>query len=248
MNPTETAAAQEKAHAMQERFADWCWEDPDARRRLAGEYNRRFNALVLRDYTAEGERLTLPGLARTFAPPRASARRGRADARRARRRAVSPGRRRQDRRDGDRRDGASPPRPGLKAGRGRPQPHARAVLPASGCSSTPKPGCSPPRATISPARSAARSSLAQPRTTGTRSIMTRSAFERLPVSAGDRASPTPPRARDQLRAMLEHSEGGGGLTVKRLEKQSLREEERLQALLDSPRDPGVTLSRPGSTT
>ena len=38
VNPTETAAAQEKAQAMQERFADWCWEQPDraraARRRI----------------------------------------------------------------------------------------------------------------------------------------------------------------------------------------------------------------------
>ena len=64
VNPTETAAAQEKAQALQERFAEWCWEDPDRARRLAGEYNRRFNAIVLRDYSTEGERLTLPGLAR----------------------------------------------------------------------------------------------------------------------------------------------------------------------------------------
>ena len=68
VNPTETAAAQEKAQALQERFSEWCWEDPDRARRLAGEYNRRFNAIVLRDYSTEGERLTLPGLARTFQP------------------------------------------------------------------------------------------------------------------------------------------------------------------------------------
>jgi N12 class adenine-specific DNA methylase len=36
--------------------------------RLAGEYNQRFNSLVLRDYSQDGERLTLPGLARTFTP------------------------------------------------------------------------------------------------------------------------------------------------------------------------------------
>jgi N12 class adenine-specific DNA methylase len=68
VNPTETAAAQEKAQALQERFGEWCWEDPDRARKLAGEYNRRFNAIVLRDYSTEGERLTLPGLARTFTP------------------------------------------------------------------------------------------------------------------------------------------------------------------------------------
>ena len=43
------------------------------------EYNRRFNAIVLRDYTTEGERLSLPGLARTFEPMPAPARRRRAD-------------------------------------------------------------------------------------------------------------------------------------------------------------------------
>ncbi|MGA2929204.1 MAG: methyltransferase domain-containing protein, partial [Solirubrobacteraceae bacterium] len=29
INPTETAAAQEKAQQLQERFAEWCWEQPD---------------------------------------------------------------------------------------------------------------------------------------------------------------------------------------------------------------------------
>ena len=71
------------------------------------DYNRRFNALVLRDYTTEGARLTLPGLARTFDPRPAPARRRRADPRRARRRPVPRGRRRQDRRDGHGRDGAA---------------------------------------------------------------------------------------------------------------------------------------------
>ncbi len=65
VNPTETAAAQEKAQVLQERFSEWCWEEPDRARRLAGEYNRRFNAIVLRDYSTEGERLTLPSLARS---------------------------------------------------------------------------------------------------------------------------------------------------------------------------------------
>ena len=76
VNPTETAAAQEKAHAMQERFAEWCWEDPDRARRLAGEYNRRFNSLVLRDYTTDGRAAHAPrprahvhARARISAPP-----------------------------------------------------------------------------------------------------------------------------------------------------------------------------------
>ena len=68
VNATETAAAQEKAQQLQERFAEWSWEQPQRARRLAGEYNRRFNSIVLRDYSTEGDRLTLPGLARTFTP------------------------------------------------------------------------------------------------------------------------------------------------------------------------------------
>jgi N12 class adenine-specific DNA methylase len=68
VNPVETAAAQEKGEAMKERFAEWCWEDPERAQRLLAEYNRRFNSIVLRDYSAEGERLSLPGLVRTFRP------------------------------------------------------------------------------------------------------------------------------------------------------------------------------------
>lgn len=68
VNPIKTEAAQEKGRAMQERFATWLWEDPERTSRLCAEYNRRFNSVVLRDYTAEGERLTLPGLVRSFTP------------------------------------------------------------------------------------------------------------------------------------------------------------------------------------
>ena len=68
VNPIETAAAQEKGDAMRERFAEWCWERPERAQRLLAEYNARFNSIVLRDYTADGERLSLPGLVRSFAP------------------------------------------------------------------------------------------------------------------------------------------------------------------------------------
>jgi len=67
-NLEETEAAQEKAEALQERFAEWVWEDPERASRLIEEYNRRFNSIALRDYTKEGGRLTLPGLAKTFTP------------------------------------------------------------------------------------------------------------------------------------------------------------------------------------
>ena len=68
LNATETAAAQEKADALQQRFGEWCWEDPERAARLTAEYNTRFNSLVMRDYSTAGEQLALPGIARTFAP------------------------------------------------------------------------------------------------------------------------------------------------------------------------------------
>ncbi len=68
VNATETTAAQEKAALMQERFSEWVWEDPARAAGLVDEYNRRFNSIVLRDYTVEGERLSFPGLVKDFTP------------------------------------------------------------------------------------------------------------------------------------------------------------------------------------
>lgn len=68
VNPTETAAAVEKARQLEERFADWVWEDADRSVRLVERYNRLFNSIVLREYQAEGQALTLPGLVKTFVP------------------------------------------------------------------------------------------------------------------------------------------------------------------------------------
>lgn len=62
-NITETLAAQEKASMLQERFSEWVWEDPERALRLTTEYNRRFNSTVLRDYSGAGSQLQLPGLA-----------------------------------------------------------------------------------------------------------------------------------------------------------------------------------------
>ncbi|MFK4298577.1 N12 class adenine-specific DNA methylase [Arthrobacter sp. GAS37] len=67
-NLEETEAANEKAEALQERFSEWVWEDPERASRLIEEYNRRFNSIALRDYTKEGARLTFPGLAKSFPP------------------------------------------------------------------------------------------------------------------------------------------------------------------------------------
>jgi N12 class adenine-specific DNA methylase len=243
VNPTETAAAQEKAQALQERFSEWCWEDPDRARRLAGEYNRRFNAIVLRDYSTEGERLTLPGLARTFQP--------RAHQRAAVGRMLAE------------------PAVGLfhQVGAGKTAEMVIGAMELRRLGLVSKPAVVVPNHMLEQfsrewlqlypqARVLAASSedLAGERRRAFVArtaandwdavILTRSAFARLPVSAQTKIAYTR-RELAQLRAMLEHSKGAGGLTVKRLEKQILREEERLQALLDSPRDPGLEFEQTG---
>jgi N12 class adenine-specific DNA methylase len=65
-NPVETEAAQEKAKALNERFGEWVWEDPARADRLARAYNEAFNSIVLRSYDTAN--MTLPGLVETFDP------------------------------------------------------------------------------------------------------------------------------------------------------------------------------------
>ena len=65
-NLAETLSAREKQEAITERFSSWVWEDPGRADRLAAEYNRRFNSLVLPSY--DGSHLRLPGLATNFRP------------------------------------------------------------------------------------------------------------------------------------------------------------------------------------
>ncbi len=65
-NPTETESAIEKGEILNERFAEWVWENPARATRLSEVYNRRFNNLVLRTY--DGSELSLPGLSKTIEP------------------------------------------------------------------------------------------------------------------------------------------------------------------------------------
>ncbi|MEV0287875.1 helicase-related protein [Kribbella sp. NPDC050820] len=65
-NPVETEAAQEKANQLNERFGEWVWEDPARADRLARVYNDTFNAIVLRSY--DTDHLSLPGLVESFEP------------------------------------------------------------------------------------------------------------------------------------------------------------------------------------
>ena len=66
LNATETTAAQEKAQALQERFAEWVWEDPERARVLVDGYNRRFACIALRDYADAADYLTFPGQSDTL--------------------------------------------------------------------------------------------------------------------------------------------------------------------------------------
>jgi N12 class adenine-specific DNA methylase len=65
-NDDETMLAEEKQRALGARFSEWAWEEPQRADRLAAEYNRRFNSVVLRRY--DGSHLTFPGLAAGFTP------------------------------------------------------------------------------------------------------------------------------------------------------------------------------------
>ena len=59
-NPEETIAAQEKAKLIQEKFQEWIWQDPDRTKRLAAEYNDKFNNYRPRVF--DGAHQVLPGI------------------------------------------------------------------------------------------------------------------------------------------------------------------------------------------
>jgi N12 class adenine-specific DNA methylase len=65
-NVSETMLAEAKLQALNERFREWLWEDPDRTDRLVEIYNRRYNATVVRRF--DGSHLTFPGLAEWFRP------------------------------------------------------------------------------------------------------------------------------------------------------------------------------------
>lgn len=61
-----TLAAQAKAEAIQERFSEWLWEDPDRARKLQQRYNEQFNSIVLRQY--DGSKRQFAGMADAWSP------------------------------------------------------------------------------------------------------------------------------------------------------------------------------------
>jgi hypothetical protein len=75
-------------------------------------------------------------------------------------------------------------------------------------------------------------------------VMSRSAFERIPLSPDEQAAYLE-RELDQTREWITAAQDGSGLTVKRLQAALLRAEERLKAKLDSAKDPGITWEATG---
>jgi N12 class adenine-specific DNA methylase len=243
LNPEETAAAQEKAQAMQEGFSEWVWEAPERASRLLADYNTRFNSIVLRDYSGEGHRLTFPGLARTFTPrdhQRAAVARMLAE-----------------------------PTVGLfhDVGAGKTAEMIMGATELRRLGLVRKPVVVVPNHMLEQFSREWLQLYPQARVLAAGSqdiagekrrlfvaraamndwdgvIMTRSAFERIPVS-GEAEIDYREQQLTELRSMLERAKGGSGLTVKRLEKAVARDAEKLKRLRDGEKDAGVTFEETG---
>lgn len=244
LDPTATEAAKDKAAQIAERFATWVWEDPERASRLAGEYNERFNSLVLRDYTIEGQRLSLPGLAATMTP--------RPHQRAAVARMISE------------------PSVGLfhEVGAGKTGEMVMGAMELRRLGLASKVAVVVPNHMLEQfsrewlqwypqARILAASSddlAADSRrefvarvATGDWDgiVMTRTAFEKLTVSETAYAD-YQRRQITEARAQLELARTNGATrTVKQMEKRLVREEEALKAKLDSPRDAGISFEDTG---
>jgi len=243
VNLTETVAAQEKAAELGERFTEWLWEEPERATRLTAHYNDTFNAIVLRNYTTEGEAMRLPGLAVTFVP--------RPHQRAAVARIVSE--------------------PavllGHEVGAGKTAEMVIGAMELRRLGMARKPAVVVPNhmleqftrewlQTYPQARVLAagtedlagdkRRLLVARVATGDWDavILSRSAFERIPLALPAKRAYLD-RQSDQLREQIAHSKAGSALTTKRLEKALASAEQRLQALTDSVKDVGVTFEQTG---
>ncbi|WP_253905906.1 helicase-related protein [Arthrobacter sp. H5] len=249
LNPVETASAQEKAQLMQDRFGEWVWEDPNRTIALTDEYNRRFNSLVLRDYTVEGERLTLPGLVKNFTP--------RPHQRAAVARMISE------------------PSVGLfhEVGAGKTAEMVMDSMELRRLGMARKPAIVVPnhmldqfarewlqiypQAQILAASSAdlagdkRRQFVARAAANDWDAvIMTRTAFERISLSAESQAEYLAreiDRKRQEILAAKERAAESGGrpMSVKKLEARLQSEEEKMKRLLETPADPGITFEQTG---
>ncbi|HUZ51015.1 MAG TPA: hypothetical protein VMU94_00585 [Streptosporangiaceae bacterium] len=241
LNLDATLAAQEKAAELGERFAEWAWEDPARAAGLAAAYNEKFNSLVLRSY--DDAQLSLPGLAVTFRP---------------RRHQVAAVARM-----------INEPAAGLfhEVGAGKTAEMIMGVTELRRLGLVRKPAVIIPnhmleqfarewlqlypRAKVLVAHREDLQGNRRRRFTARCAsgdwdgiIMSRSAFERIPLSPAEQAAYMD-RELALMRTWLQAAQGGAGLTVKRLEGALLRADERLKGRLDSAKDPGVTFEATG---
>jgi N12 class adenine-specific DNA methylase len=241
LNLEDTLAAQEKAAELAGRFAEWAWQDPGRAAQLADTYNRLFNDIVLRNY--DDAQLSLPGLAMSFEPrPHQVA----AVARIIHEPAV-----------------------GLfhEVGAGKTAEMTMGAMELRRLHLARKPAIVVPNHMLEQFSREFLQLYPQARVLVTQRddlqagrrrqfvarcatgdwdavIMSRSAFERIPMSAEAQRAYLDAEL-DRMRDFIQASKQGDGLTVKRLEGALLRAEERLKAKLDSVKDPGITFEATG---
>lgn len=243
LNPLETTAAQEKATQLQERFSGWVWEDPERAARLSAEYNRRFNSIVLRDYTGAGAHLTLPGMAATFVPlqhQRDAVARAIAEPTAGLFHVVGAGKTaemvmatmEQVRMGLIKKPAVIVPNHMLEQfGREWLQVYPRATILAASTDDL-----TGDKRRLFVARAAANDWDAI--------IMTYTAFERIALSPEAEKGYIERRV-TQLRTVLDEAKGEDAMSVKRIEKAVLVAENNLKVLLDKPRDPGISFEATG---
>jgi N12 class adenine-specific DNA methylase len=241
LNLTETVAAQEKASEIGEKFSDWIWSEPDRASRLARHYNDTFNAIVLRSY--DGAQMQLPGLTLTFTP--------REHQTAAVARIVSE--------------------PSVllahEVGAGKTAEMVIGAMELRRLGMAQKPAVVVPNhmleqfsrewmqlypkarilaASIDDLSRDKRRLLVARIATGDWDavILSRSAFERVPLSVGAQQRYLDTQLAE-MRRQLDNAKGGHGLTVKRLEGALARAEERLKKLTDGAKDPGITFEETG---
>jgi N12 class adenine-specific DNA methylase/SAM-dependent methyltransferase len=241
LNLEDTIAAQEQAAKLAGRFSEWAWEDPARAAELAVAYNRAFNDVRLRSY--DDAQLSLPGLAMSFEPrPHQVAAVARIIAEPAVLLAHEVG----AGKTAEMVMGAMELRrlglvtkPAIIVPNHMLEQFAREALqlyPQAAILVTQREDLQAGRRHQFIARCA----------TGNWDIviMSRSGFERIPMSADVQAGYMKAEL-DRMRDFITASKEGDGLTVKRLEGALLRAEERIKQKLDAAKDPGITFEATG---
>jgi N12 class adenine-specific DNA methylase len=243
LNPLETTAAQEKADRLQERFGEWVWEDTERASRLADEYNRRFNSIALRDYTSEGDYLTLPGMAGNFVPlphQRAAVARMIAEPAVGLFHQVGAGKT-AEMVIGSMELGRMGliKKPAVVVPNHMLEQFAREwlqIYPQARILAASSDDLAGDKRRLFVARAAANDWDAI--------IMTRTAFERIPLSADAHQAYIDNQV-GEMRRVLDEATGEDAMSVKRIERAVLAMEQKQKALLDKPRDPGISFEATG---